>query len=209
MCGIFGIVRFQGEPIQENHFLNMGKVLSARGPDHFGYTRKAFSAGNQDAAEVFFGHNRLSIIDLNPRSHQPMENHEGMLITYNGEIYNFRELKKQLAVAGYQFKTSGDTEVVLAAYTMWGVAAFKKFEGMFALAIWDPSTKSVVLARDKFGMKPLAYYFKNNTLVFASDIRPIGKLPFVPQELNYEALTDYFHTRTISGRNYGYKLDPR
>lgn len=139
------------------------------------------------------GHRRLAIIDLSPKGHQPMsEAGKSYWITYNGEVYNFRELRKELEKSGHKFYSTSDTEVILHAYQEWGIDCVMKFNGMFAFALWDNEKNKLFLVRDRYGIKPLYYYFKDRVLIFASEIKSILKNNFVRVELNYEALNEYF-----------------
>ena len=131
------------------------------GPDDAGYY-------SQDGLHL--GHRRLSILDLSAAGHQPMQ-YRGITISYNGEIYNFRELKADLQSRGHLFKTATDTEVILAAYAEWGMTAFEKLEGMFAFALHDPARKKLLLVRDSVGIKPCYYFHSKNGFAFSSEIK--------------------------------------
>lgn len=170
MCGIAGSLRGEG-----NRSLSEGAIQSIlsdqnrRGPDF----QKLLA---QPQSNLIFGHNRLSILDLDPRSNQPFEDAESRnLLVYNGEVYNFVELKAELAQRGHHFHTSSDTEVVLKAYQEWGTEAFEKFNGMFALAIHDPRKDQTILVRDRFGVKPLYYHLKDGVLTFASNAKALAR----------------------------------
>jgi asparagine synthase (glutamine-hydrolysing) len=158
MCSIAGIARSDGANIAL-----MNRCLAHRGPDDRGiYTDE----------QVSLGHNRLAIQDLSPRGHQPMQNVAGTLqVTFNGEIYNFKELRAQLQSAGIPFRTESDTEVLLLGYEHEGIDFFKKLRGMWAFAIYDKLAQKLVLSRDPFGIKPLYYYFNNGHFAFASELR--------------------------------------
>jgi asparagine synthase (glutamine-hydrolysing) len=165
MCGITG---WQFEPGKEPSGSTLGLLSHAirhRGPDDEGEYRDA-------ATGVALAHRRLSIIDLSSASRQPMVNAEtGVALVYNGELYNFRKLRAELQAAGHVFRTSGDTEVVLHAYLQWGMECLSRLSGMFALAIWDPRSGALHLARDAMGMKPLYYLEQGNGVVFASELK--------------------------------------
>lgn len=154
----------------------MSSLLRHRGPDDSGEYVDA-------AAGVALAHRRLSIIDLSPASHQPMADAPGgPALIYNGELYNFRALRQELLALGHRFRSPGDTEVVLRAYLQWGPECFSRFAGMFALALWDPRTRTLHLARDAMGMKPLYYLPQADGLVFASELKAFRALPgFAPQ----------------------------
>jgi len=166
MCRIAGIIA-KGLPEKEikGKVIGMCNALKHGGPDDEGI----FS---DEKAGLVFGHRRLSIIDLSKNGHQPMADvQQKAWITFNGEIYNFRELKEQLIKAGAKFHSNTDTEVILTAYLHWGVAAFSKFRGMFAFALYDTEKAITYLVRDTTGVKPLYYYAKNGTLSFASEVK--------------------------------------
>lgn len=182
MCGIAGILNLEHSiyPNLKEHLHVMNQVQSHRGPDGEGiWTHQNNHVG--------FAHRRLSIIDLNTGA-QPMTDISGNVICYNGEIYNYRDLKKELS--NYQFKTSSDTEVILAAYNKWGTECVNHLRGMFAFAIWDARKMRLFCARDRFGIKPFYYAVINNVLVFASEAKTL--LPFLPKiETDMDALKDY------------------
>lgn len=158
MCSINGF-NFK----DENLVLKMNKITSHRGPDGTGI----FCDDG-----ISLGHNRLSIIDLSDAASQPMASFDGkLIIVFNGEIYNFKELKKELS--GYPFKTNSDTEVILAAYQKWGKNCIKKFNGIFAFAIWDKIKKELFIARDHIGVKPLYYFWDGDKFIFSSEIKAI------------------------------------
>jgi asparagine synthase (glutamine-hydrolysing) len=162
MCGICGKVNFRTPPGKEK-LEKINQKLTHRGPD-FGCVMEIDSIAT-------FGHRRLSIIDLSALAHQPMQDLSKVYtITYNGETYNFQEIKKELIQYGYHFKSNSDTEVVLYAYIHWGVKCFEKFNGMFALAIWNSKEKELILAKDRFGKKPLYYTLLNDEITFASEL---------------------------------------
>ncbi|MBI2722897.1 MAG: asparagine synthase (glutamine-hydrolyzing) [Bacteroidetes bacterium] len=164
MCGIAGIVSLNGTGISLIELQKFTDALNHRGPDGSGYELL-----NNDT--VAFGHRRLSILDLSVAGKQPMFSSDKRLaITYNGEIYNFIELRKELEKEGFRFQTETDTEVILAAYQKWGRDCFHKFNGMWAIALYNCDTKELLLCRDRFGVKPLYYIFKpNDIFAFASE----------------------------------------
>ncbi|MFT4986139.1 MAG: asparagine synthase (glutamine-hydrolyzing) [Flavobacteriales bacterium] len=191
MCGIAGLYGLEGVNNPEGIVARMNDLISHRGPDSDGL----FSYGN-----VVLGHRRLSIIDLSEEANQPFHNHNGRYtIVFNGEVYNFQEIKSRLK--DYQFKTKCDTEVVLAAYEMFGVDCFEMFNGMFALAIWDKQTEELIIARDRMGIKPLYYYIKDQTIMFASEIRAIMHSGFMKAELDQSGLVDYMRYQTVHAPN--------
>ncbi len=189
MCGIAGIFNTKGAPIDAGVLNRMTEVIKHRGPDDQGlWTRTC----------VGLGHRRLSIIDLTALAHQPMISDDGKLvISFNGEVYNFLQLKKELEFLGYEFKSNSDTEVVLKSFQQWGVDVLSRFNGMFAFAVWDDNNKRLFLCRDRYGIKPLYYYFKNGVLVFGSEIKAILEHPDVKVDVCPEALNEYFSFQNI------------
>ena len=177
MCSISGICNFEKKPSTEIVEL-MTKCLSHRGPDDSGFFQNE---------NISLGHNRLSIIDLQ-NSKQPMKDEKNKnIIIFNGEIYNFKELKSELQSFGHKFDTEGDTEVILKSYTQWGVECLKKLEGMFVFCIWDEKKKQLFIGRDKFGEKPLFYYFsKEHGFMFSSEIRSFLEVEKIKQELRLD-----------------------
>lgn len=185
MCGICGIVDFADGRIDAAGVARMVEVIRHRGPDDMG----VYTSGG-----VGLGHARLSIIDLSDSGHQPMVSHDGKCaLVYNGEIYNYLELKRCLEEKGHHFFGHSDTETVLNAYLEWGVNAFCKFEGMFAMALWDDRAKELYLARDRFGIKPLYYLKHESVIVFGSEVKSLLASGRVKKELNWSALHEYLH----------------
>src|SRR4030043_2374792 len=175
MCGIVGFLTSKALDIPEHEILKrMRDVLIHRGPDDAGeYIRSLDDKG----PFVFFGHRRLSIIDLTG-GHQPLSNeNEKVWVIFNGEIYNFRELREDLEGRGHRFKTHSDTEVIAHSYEEYGEKCFKRFNGMFAIGIWDEKRNRLVLARDRLGKKPLYYSYINETFLFASELKAILSCP--------------------------------
>ena len=184
MCGIVGIFNLNGEPVSPVQLRQMTDAISHRGPDGEGFYLDSF---------VGLGHRRLAIIDLSPAGHQPMMTEDKQYaLTYNGEIYNFRELKTELEKRGHRFRSRTDSEVVLYAYVEWGPACVERFNGMFALAIWDKTKQELFLARDRYGVKPLYYSFQGSTFFFGSEQKAILTSPKIKREMDLEALFEYF-----------------
>lgn len=182
MCGIVGQYNFNGTPVDEHLIRQMNAQLVHRGPDDDGYYMDTV---------VGFGSRRLSIIDLNT-GHMPIGNEDDSVwITFNGEIYNFLELRQDLLLRGHKFKTRTDTEVIVHLYEEYGVDCLQHLNGMFALAIWDSSRQRLLLARDRLGKKPLVYSVLPDGVVFASEIEALRKHPGISTELDYEALDLY------------------
>jgi asparagine synthase (glutamine-hydrolysing) len=162
--------------------------LVHRGPDGSG-EQTGRSAEPAGALTCWFGHRRLKILDLSPRAAQPMASDDGrVMLTYNGEVYNFRELRRELEGQGMRFRSSGDTEVVLRAYEHWGERFVERLDGMFALALWDGRHGRLVLARDRVGKKPLFYTQVGDRLAFGSEVKALLQLPFVEAEPDWDQL---------------------
>ncbi len=184
MCGIVGILNFNGEPISISLLKKMTNVLSHRGPDAEGYWTNSY---------IGLGHRRLSIIDISSLGNQPMQTEDGRyIIIYNGEIYNYINLRVELESRGYTFYSKTDTEVVLKSFAEWGDKCVTKFNGMFAFAIWDDHLKILFLARDRYGIKPLYYYYNSDLFIFASEIKSLIKHPKYKFDVSIEALNEYF-----------------
>lgn len=184
MCGICGQFNFLGQPVRLETIHAMMAAIRHRGPDSHGH----FVRG-----AVGLGHLRLSILDLSEAGHQPMPSRDGTKwIVFNGEIYNYAELKRELAQQGEAFRSTSDTEVLLRLYERMGPACLQKLEGMFAFAVWDELRRELFLARDRVGIKPLYYYRDDRRLVFASEIKAILQCPGIPREVNPENLITYF-----------------
>ncbi|MDY6879517.1 MAG: asparagine synthase (glutamine-hydrolyzing) [Thermodesulfobacteriota bacterium] len=189
MCGICGIFNLNGEPASPVTLRKMTDAIYHRGPDSEGFYIDSF---------IGLGHRRLSIIDLSRAGHQPMFTSDNQYaITYNGEVYNFREIRKELERLGHEFLSRSDTEVVLHAYVEWAEECVSRFNGMFAFAIWDKTRQELFLARDRYGIKPLYYTFCGTTLVFASEQKAILEHPAVTREIDLEALIEYFTFQNI------------
>lgn len=184
MCGIAGFTRFFAATGDLSSLVKMGDKIAHRGPDAHG---EYLDEG------IGLSHRRLSIIDLSTAGNQPMFSDDGnLVIVFNGEIYNFLELRKQLEAKGYQFKTKTDTEVILALYQFEGEACLDKLFGMFAIALWDKSKQELFLARDRLGKKPLYYYHDQKQFIFASEIKAILEIETVPKEVRHDAVYDFF-----------------
>jgi asparagine synthase (glutamine-hydrolysing) len=167
----------------------MADALSHRGPDGEGFYTDSF---------IGLGHRRLAIIDLSPAGHQPMATPEGdVILTYNGEVYNFQELRVELEAKGYQFRSQTDSEVVLYAYSEWGPKCVEKFNGMFAFAVWDKRGQKLFLARDRYGVKPLYYANLGKTFLFASEIKAFLKHPDFKVQVSQPHLLEYFTFQNI------------
>ena len=185
MCAISGWMLAPSHTRPLAQALAMSEILHHRGPDDSGTF--------EDAAHgVAFAHRRLAIIDLAATSHQPMvDAFTGVVLAYNGEMYNFRDLRRELEGLGHRFVSTGDTEVVLRSFIEWGVACFERFCGMFALALWDPRSRTMHLARDATGMKPLYYLTGAEGTVFASEVKAFQALPGFKTEVDNAGLVQY------------------
>jgi asparagine synthase (glutamine-hydrolysing) len=192
MCGINGVYNHQSLNDVENKVKQMNSLTKQRGPD--------FTDIYLDST-VCLGHNRLAIIDLDSKSNQPfISNDENLVLAYNGEIYNFLELKKQLSKS-YRFKTESDTEIIIAAYHTWGIEMVYKLNGMFSFALWDKTKEELFLCRDRFGIKPLYYLEINQSIIFSSSLKAVKSL--YPKNLNVKEddLLDFIHYGTVHQPN--------
>src|SRR5712692_10569814 len=189
MCGIFGIVARDSSVAPE--LLERATLsLAHRGPDDSGTVIIQETA--PEAVEIGLGNRRLAILDLSPLGHQPMEDPEtGNWMTYNGEIYNFRDIREKLEHEGVRFRSQSDTEVLLKAYGRWGERCLDELRGMFAFAIWDPQRHRLFLARDPMGIKPLYYYASGSNFLFASEVRTLLGTGLVPRRLDHAGLLNY------------------
>ena len=184
MCGIAGFIDFHKKSTTSN-IQSMIEPLNHRGPDGEGVS--LFKSKN---AIIGFGHKRLSIIDLSQAGKQPMAlNH--LHITYNGEIYNYQEIKNELLELGHHFNGESDTEMILHAYTEWGIKAVERFIGMFAIALFDEKKQEVVFIRDRAGVKPLFYYQKNDLILFSSELKSFHEHPEFEKKLDLNAVAAY------------------
>ena len=190
MCGIngiYGLDRNKRNALVED----MNAALKHRGPD----TQLIYSDD-----EITLGHTRLKIIDLSDKANQPITCFQNRyVLSFNGEIFNFRDLKNQLS--DYPYKTQSDSEVILAAYHKWGLNMLEKLEGQFAFGIWDNTERELILVRDRLGIKPLYYYHTANLLAFSSEIRPLIKTGLFKSEIKQEALIDYLRYQTVHAPN--------
>lgn len=183
MCGIAGIFDTSGKPVSSVLLQRMAAAVAHRGPDGEGiFTDREFG----------FVHRRLAIIDLSAAGHQPMATENGrFVIVYNGEVYNFNELRVVLEANGYHFHSRTDTEVVLKALVQWGDQALNRFNGMYALALWDREKKELLLARDRYGIKPLYYTQVGGKFIFGSEIKAILADPAYRTDMDREGLLEY------------------
>ena len=193
MCGIAGIYNFNKEPASQGLISLMTSILSHRGPDGSGIWHKG---------HVGLGHRRLKIIDLSDRAQQPMTNEDGSIwLTYNGEIYNYKELREILKSKGHMFISQSDSEVVLHAYESWDIKCLERFNGMFAFGLYDRKKEKLFLARDRLGIKPLFYHQDDKRLIFASEIKALLVDKTVKREIDYNNLITYL--------SFNYSAAPR
>ncbi|MGL1863436.1 MAG: asparagine synthase (glutamine-hydrolyzing) [Pseudodesulfovibrio sp.] len=189
MCGITGILHLRDSGCQADILQNMTRALAHRGPD---------GSGTWIDGPCGLGHTRLAILDLSDAGAQPMQACDGRyVISYNGEVYNFKELRAELEAEGHSFRSTSDTEVVLIAYAAWGPACVERFNGMFALAIWDTHEQSLFLARDRYGIKPLYYCSNSTRFAFASEHKAFLQMPGFDRAMDHEALLEYFTFQNI------------
>lgn len=183
MCAICGMIKMEGvSECDRELVIQMRDMMIHRGPD---------DAGLYSDLNIALGHRRLSILDLSPAGHQPMEYLDRYVIAFNGEIYNYIELRRELSEKGYFFQTKTDTEVIMAAYDMYGYSCFERFNGMWALALWDKREKKLVLSRDRFGVKPLYYHLDGEKLIFASEIKALLEDETIERRANSNIVYDY------------------
>lgn len=186
LCGIAGVVDPDIDPDVLDQMLGL---MAHRGPD---------DSGIAQCGAVRFGHRRLAVLDPTSAGHQPMRGADGRyLLTYNGELYNYRTLRRELLREGHRFTSACDTEVVLAALAAWGKQALQRFVGMFALGFWDREASTLLLARDRLGEKPLYYARSGSRLAFASELRPVALCPWVDTDLNHDAVRLFLAYRSV------------
>jgi asparagine synthase (glutamine-hydrolysing) len=192
MCGICGIFNFDGAPVDPERVDRMTSAIRHRGPD---------GAGSYVFGNVGLGHCRLSIIDLAGGS-QPIANEDGSLqVILNGEIYNFVELRTELAQQGHVFRTQSDTEVIVHGYEQWGLEFVNRFNGIFAFALWDLKRHRLVLARDHLGVKPLYYVTLGTRFLFSSEIKALLTDPECPREVDVRSMGQLFTLRYVPSPN--------
>jgi asparagine synthase (glutamine-hydrolysing) len=191
MCGICGFV--SKDNIGKDKLRKMNDTMYHRGPNDSGEEIFDITGGYS----VGLAQRRLSILDLSSLGHQPMHSvDDRVVISYNGEVYNFLELRKELS--DYPFKSHCDTEVILAAYLKWGIKCIDKFEGMFAISLFDKKTDELYLVRDRIGKKPLYYWYENENIVFASELKPIMECPGFPKTINKDVIKRYMFQQCVN-----------
>jgi asparagine synthase (glutamine-hydrolysing) len=197
MCRIAGFWDFHRRGLcdPEQTVVAMRDAMTYGGPDDAG-------AYVDRETGVAFGHRRLSILDLSPLGHQPMSDDTGNLwITYNGEVYNFQEIREDLLKAGYRFRSNSDTEVMLKAYDAWGLDAVKRFRGMFAFALWDRRTRQLILCRDRAGVKPLYWFHRDGVFLFSSELKGLHQHPAFVKEVDRRSLSTFLQLGYIAGEH--------
>ena len=193
MCGIAGFSLKTNLDQKANVLKDMNDKLSHRGPDGEGFYHDY---------DVSLSHKRLAIIDLNPRSNQPfLDKKKEFVIVFNGEIYNYIELRKLLIDDGYEFLTNSDTEVLLNSYIHWGTGLFQKIKGMFSFAIYDTKKKQIICARDHFGQKPFFYYYKDGDFIFSSELTSLISNPVINEQICITSIVNYLHYDSFIGRS--------
>ncbi len=192
MCGITGYYKFNSNSLLDSDLLKkMSDKIAHRGPDYQGLLCDE---------TVGLAHNRLSIIDLSAEANQPMF-YDHLIIIFNGEIYNFNEIKQELIKDGFNFTTKSDTEVILASYKKWGVKSFSKLNGIFAFAIYNQQTKELIVVRDRFGVKPLYITHTTDSFIFSSEIKAILASGVIGKSINYQSLNEYMYFVSTMGTN--------
>jgi asparagine synthase (glutamine-hydrolysing) len=193
MCGLVGVFDLKGNSVYSSLIKTMTKQIAHRGPDSEGYYVKD---------NIGLGHRRLAILDTSDKGTQPMSSKDGVwTIVFNGCIYNFSELKKELKTKGHTFISQTDTEVICEGLAEYGEVFFEKLNGMFAIAAWNESTQELFLSRDRFGVKPLYYWFNGNILCFSSEIKAIIKHPDYKIDVDLDALNEYFTFQNVFSFN--------
>jgi asparagine synthase (glutamine-hydrolysing) len=191
MCGIAGIAHLDGSAVPEPVLRRMTDAIAHRGPDGEGYYVRD---------GVGFGHRRLAIIDLTPAAHQPMSGESGdVVLAFNGEIYNFEELRMELETAGHLFHSKTDSEVIVHGFEEWGEACVDRLNGMFAFALHDRRRRRLVLARDRYGIKPLYWHQRGDVFLFASEVKALLEHPTVRREVDPSVLNEYFTFQNTFG----------
>ena len=197
MCGILGIYNLDGSSVIKDSIVEMGNQINHRGPDGEG----VFVQNN-----IGFVHKRLAILDPSDKGHQPMHSKDGKwVVIFNGCIYNFKEIREELIDKGHTFQSETDTEVIVEGLSAYGTSFFERFNGMFAIGAWNTEEEKLYISRDRYGIKPLYYWFNGKTLVFASEIKAIIKHPDYEMGVDLDALNEYFTFQNIFSYNTLFK----
>jgi asparagine synthase (glutamine-hydrolysing) len=196
MCGIFGAM-IRGGAVSPEILERATRTLAHRGPDDSGTV--IINAASSAPCQIGFAHTRLSILDLSPLGHQPMQDPStGNWICYNGEIFNFRDLKSELEILGEVFRSQSDTEVILSAYRVWGEECLTRLRGMYAFALWDAPRGKLLLVRDPMGIKPLYYFHSGDTFLFSSEVRTLLATGLVPKKIDSTGALSYLAFGSVS-----------
>jgi asparagine synthase (glutamine-hydrolysing) len=191
VCGIAGILRPGGAPVEAGDLRAMGRALAHRGPDDEGFHHEG---------SLGLAHRRLAILDLSPAGRQPMPNEDGTVwLAYNGQLYGFEPLRRRLEQLGHRFRSHTDTEVIVHLYEEDGDGLLASIDGMFAFALWDARRRRLLLARDRLGIKPLYYARRGGDLAFASELKALLALPWLPREVSASALVHYLYQSSVPG----------
>ena len=197
MCGIVGVFNLNKDIVSRTVLKSMSNKIAHRGPDGQGYYLKD---------NIGLAHNRLAILDISKKGAQPMSSKNNRwTIVFNGCIYNFSELKQDLKAKGYTFNSETDTEVICEGLDAYGIELFERLNGMFAIAAWNNDTSELFLSRDRFGIKPLYYWFNGDTICFASEIKAIIKHPDYKMDVDLSALNEYFSFQNVFSFNTLFK----
>ena len=197
MCGIAGLIDLKDNQISPSILKRMTDVISHRGPD---------GEGQWIEGPVGIGHRRLAIIDLTDAGQQPMHSlDKRYILSYNGEVYNYKNIRFELEEQGYYFKSNTDSEVVLYSLVHWGEKALLKFNGMFALALWDRKEKTLLIARDRYGIKPLYFLRQNSIFGFASEQKSFLEIPSFRKKINHGSILEYLTFQNIFTNNTLFK----
>jgi asparagine synthase (glutamine-hydrolysing) len=189
MCGIAGFLNLNDAPAEEHLVVRMADRIAHRGPD---------SCGSYVSGALALGHRRLRVVDLSERAAQPLTNETGeIVVNYNGEIYDFMRHRRELEEAGHVFRSRSDTEVLVHGYEEWGTQLLERLNGMFAFALWDEPRRRLVLARDRYGIKPLYWYCRGDLLAFASEVKALLAHPHIRAELCADALDEYLTFQNV------------
>ena len=184
MCGILGVYHLNDKPVKLSNLVSMANKIAHRGPDDEGFYHRE---------NIGLAHKRLSILDVSSKGAQPMQSKDGRwVVVFNGCIYNFKELRKELKSKGHYFVSESDTEVIVEGLSAYGPEFFERFNGMFAIGAWDTQNEELYISRDRFGVKPLYYWFNGKSFVFSSEIKAIIMHPDYEMDVNLGALNEYF-----------------
>lgn len=199
MCGICGFI--SEKEITTENLKNMNNTINYRGPDSEGIYFE-----ETDGKKIGLAHKRLAIMDLSPLGHQPMFSEDkNIIVIFNGEIYNFQEIKEDLEKKGYKFRSTSDTEVIVKGYEEYGIEIIEKLNGMFVIALYDKKDKELFLIRDRIGIKPLYFHIDEKDIIFASELKPILEYPYFKREIDKDSLSDFLHHSYISGEKSIFK----